>query len=86
MKELQFVIKDPDGIHARPAGIFVKRMQAFPCSVTVKKGEKQADGKKLFALMKLAAKKGETVTVTAEGEQEEAALLAVQDVINETNL
>jgi phosphocarrier protein len=86
MKQISFVIKDPDGIHARPAGILVKRMQDFPCTITFEKGDKQADGKKLFAVMKMAVKKGDTLVISADGEKEDEALAAAEEVINETGL
>ncbi|MGI6544865.1 MAG: HPr family phosphocarrier protein [Fastidiosipilaceae bacterium] len=86
MKQIQLTIKDPDGIHARPAGILVKRMQEFSSVITVEKGDRKADCKKLFALMKLAIKQGETIVLTAEGDDEEAALAAAVTVIKETGL
>lgn len=86
MLEKSFVIRDPDGIHARPAGMLVKKMQEFPCSVTFQKGEKTADGKKLFAVMKLAAKQGETLVVKVDGEQEAEAMAALESVLEESGL
>ncbi|MDR0397256.1 MAG: HPr family phosphocarrier protein [Oscillospiraceae bacterium] len=86
MERMEYVIKDPDGIHARPAGIFVKRMQEFPCAIQVEKGDKKADGKKLFAVMKMAVKKGDAITITADGEREAEAIAAVASVFAETGL
>ncbi|MDR2368075.1 MAG: HPr family phosphocarrier protein [Deltaproteobacteria bacterium] len=86
MKQMSYTITDPDGIHARPAGLLVKRLQGFPCSVTIGKGEKSADGKKLFALMKLGVKKGETINFTFDGENEDEALAATVEVLKETGL
>lgn len=86
MKQVQFLIGDPDGIHARPAGILVKSMQDFPCAITFEKGDKKADGKKLFSVMKMAVKQGETITITADGEDEEEAVAAVKKIFDETGL
>jgi phosphocarrier protein len=86
LKELSYTITDPDGIHARPAGILVKRMQEFPCNITITSGEKKADGKRLFALMKMAVKKGMTITITAEGEDEDSAIAAVAETLREAGL
>lgn len=41
MKEFKYVIKDEQGIHARPAGLFVKEAAAFPCKVIIEKMEKR---------------------------------------------
>lgn len=86
MERMEFTIQDNDGIHARPAGMIVKKMQEFPCTITFEKGDKQADGKKLFSLMKLAAKKDDTIIITIDGEQEKEALTALQQIFKETKL
>ena len=59
MKEFSYVLTDENGIHARPAGMLVKEAGKFQSTIKVTKGEKSADVKRLFALMGLAAKKGD---------------------------
>lgn len=66
-----------------PAGLLVKKAAEFPCSITLKKGEKTADAKRIFAVMSLAAKKGEELTVVCEGDQEEAAAAAMEAFLKE---
>ncbi|MDR0376521.1 MAG: HPr family phosphocarrier protein [Spirochaetaceae bacterium] len=79
MRELEHTINDPDGIHARPAGLFVKEMQKFTSRITVHRGEDEGvDGKKLISLMKLRLKCGQTFTVKAEGADEDAAIEAAR--------
>jgi len=85
MRDFGYTIKDEAGVHARPAGMFVKEMQAFESNVSLVKGEKTVSCKKLFALMGLGIKCGETVTITAEGADEDAAIEAAQ-VFLENNL
>ena len=70
MKEFSYVITDREGIHARPAGLLVKEANRFASSITLAKGDKTGDAKRIFAVMGLAAKKGETLTVTVEGSDE----------------
>ena len=74
MVSFDYTIKDALGLHARPAGILVKRLKTLPCEVTVICEDRKADAKKLFALMGMAVKCGETVTVTVEGENEQAVM------------
>ena len=86
MTEFSFTITDPNGIHARPAGLFAQKMQEFKSSITVVKdgqdaGSASADGKKLIALMKLRPKCGQTIVVKAEGEDEEAAAAAAKEFL-----
>lgn len=83
MSEFTYTIKDPDGIHARPAGMLVKKMQEFAAAVAIGKGDKTADGKKLFQVMKLGAKCGDAITVSAEGDDAEAALAAAKALLEE---
>ncbi|MDR1363497.1 MAG: HPr family phosphocarrier protein [Spirochaetaceae bacterium] len=73
MREITYTIIDPDGIHARPAGNFVEKMMQYSSKITVNRGDTSADAKKLFAIMKMRVKSGETITIRAEGEDEEAA-------------
>lgn len=83
MKTFSYVIKDPVGIHARPAGMLVKKAGEFQAAVTVKKGDKTADARRLFSLMGLAAKQGDTLTIEITGADEEAAAAALQAFLEE---
>lgn len=78
MKEFTYKICDELGIHARPAGLAVKEAGKFKSKITIYKNEKQADMKRLFAVMGLSVKQGDTVRVTIEGEDEDGALVAVE--------
>lgn len=73
MKEFQYTIKDELGIHARPAGMLVKEAGKFTSGINLIKGDKTADAKRLFALMGLGVKNGDTVTVKIDGADEETA-------------
>ena len=53
MKEFKYVVTDPEGIHARPAGILVKQAAGYKSAVTIVKGEKSADAKRIFGVMGL---------------------------------
>lgn len=65
-----YVIKDEMGIHARPAGQLVKLASGLSSAVTLGKGNKKGDARKIFAVMGLGIKCGEEMTVTVEGEKE----------------
>lgn len=78
MKEFTYVITDKEGIHARPAGALVKEAATFPCSVTIAKGDKEVDAKRIFGVMGLCAKCGEEITVRTDGEKEDEAIAALE--------
>lgn len=79
MKEFNYTIRDEVGIHARPAGLLVNTAKSTGCKVTIEKGGKLADACKLFSVMSLGVKCGDTVVVSIEGENEDAALTALEE-------
>jgi phosphocarrier protein len=80
MKSFEYTITDEIGIHARPAGILVKEAKNYESKITLKNAAgKEADVRKLMALMALAVKHGETVTISAEGADEDKAISAMED-------
>ncbi len=83
MHTFSYVIKDAEGIHARPAGLFVKAIKGFESNCTIQKGAKSVDAKKLFALMSLAAKQGEEIGFTAEGSDAELACQTAKAFLEE---
>ncbi|MDR2601602.1 MAG: HPr family phosphocarrier protein [Spirochaetaceae bacterium] len=82
MKQFEYTIVDPNGIHARPAGTLAAKIQEFESAVSLSCGDRRADGKKLIAIMKMRVKKGEKLTITAEGPDEDVAIEAVKEFIS----
>lgn len=79
MKTFTYTITDELGIHARPAGLLAKEARAFADTViTVAKDGEAVKASQLMKLMGLGVKRGDTVTVQAEGPQEEAAIAAMK--------
>lgn len=78
MREFNYIITDSQGIHARPAGLLVKEAQKYKSEITLKKDSLLADAKKIFSIMKLAAKQNENITVTCSGEDENTAAEAME--------
>ena len=78
MKEIKYVITDPLGMHARPAGMLVKAVAAYASKITVTAPTGTADARRLMALMKLAAKQGMELTITVDGADEEKAAADLQ--------
>ena len=80
MKSFDYVITDPVGIHARPAGILVKEVKNYKDSViTLAKGEKSVNLLKLMALMQMGIKQGDKVTVSVEGGDEAAVAAKIEE-------
>ena len=83
MKTFEFTVKEPLGIHARPAGMLTKEAKKYKSTILLKKGEKEVNVLKLMALMGLGVKCGETVTVTIDGEDEETCAAEIEKFFND---
>ena len=83
MKQFQYTISDPVGIHARPAGLLVKEAKKFQSEITIEKEGKAVNAPRLMALMGLGVKKDDTVTVTVSGDDEEPAAAALEKFFQE---
>lgn len=83
MKEFTYTITDPIGFHARPAGLLVKKVKEYTCDINISCNGKSASAKKLFAIMGMGIKNGETVTVSVEGENEEAVAAELETFFKE---
>lgn len=79
MKTFSYIIKDEVGIHARPAGLLVKAAKNFVSEIVIEKDGKSANAVKLMAVMGLGVKCGDTVNVSVNGADEEAAAKAMEE-------
>ncbi|MCI8857720.1 MAG: HPr family phosphocarrier protein [Clostridiaceae bacterium] len=80
MKTITVTIHDKEGLHARPAGILNKAAKGFTCSTKMAKDGQEADIKRIFAIMGLKIKCGDVLTITCDGEDEDAAIAAIGEV------
>ena len=78
MKTVEYTIKDALGIHARPAGLLVKEAGKFASKIMIASPKKEVDAKRIMGVMSLGVKKGDTVKLTIEGEDEDAAASALK--------
>lgn len=82
MKTITYTIKDELGIHARPAGMLAKKAKEFSSEITIQKDAKTVNATKLIALMGLGIKCGDNITVSASGEDEDAAIKAMEEFLS----
>ena len=78
MKEFNYEIKDEQGIHEWPAGLLVMEENKFTSTLTITKNGQTKKLTQLMMVMSLGVKKGEVVTIQADGEDEEAAIEALK--------
>lgn len=84
MKEVTKTVINPNGIHARPASIFVQECKKFQSKVTVENiaAGKSKDAKSILGVMSLGMTKGTEIKITAEGPDEDAAIEAIAALID----
>ncbi|WP_315308570.1 HPr family phosphocarrier protein [Pseudoramibacter alactolyticus] len=83
MKEFTYTITDPAGIHARPAGILVKKAQPYASEIIIDKDDKQANAKSMLSVMGLGAKNGDVIVVKADGADEADAAADLETFFKE---
>lgn len=79
--ESEFVVKGELGLHARPAGQFVALAMRFESEIQVARGEEWVDGRSILSLLSLAASRGTTLRVRAEGPDAAEAVAALGRLI-----
>lgn len=84
MKSFEYIIKDPLGIHARPAGLLVKKASSYSSAVQIRKDDRTADAKRIFAIMGLGIKTGNKITVEISGDDEEKAASELAEFFENT--
>jgi phosphocarrier protein len=72
--EKEVVIQSAQGLHARPAALFVQLANKFDCEIIVRKGNDVVNGKSIMGILMLAAERGSKIMVSAEGEDAEKAV------------
>jgi phosphocarrier protein HPr len=75
-------IENRNGLHARPAALFVKTSSRFRSEVWVEKDGERVNGKSIMGLMMLAAGKGSVLRVTAEGDDALSVLTELESLIS----
>lgn len=74
MYKQDVTITAPNGLHTRPAAQFVKEAKAFNSEITVTSNGKSTSAKSLFKLQTLGLTQGTVITISADGEDEQAAV------------
>ena len=82
MKSCQVTITNASGLHARPATFFIQKANSYRCSIWVEKDERRVNAKSLLGVLSLGIAKGMSVTLSADGQDEELALQGLQELIN----
>ncbi|MFY8269531.1 MAG: HPr family phosphocarrier protein [Terrimicrobiaceae bacterium] len=77
----EVIIDNRNGLHARPAAMFVKISSRYRAEVWVEKDGERVNGKSIMGLMMLAAGKGSKLTIFAEGIDAEKAIAEIRNLV-----
>jgi len=81
--EISVEIKNADGLHMRPAMMFVDIASQYDCEITVSNNEKSVDGKSIMQISILAATYGTKLKIRAEGRDSEKAVEALRELVED---
>ena len=74
MTEQTAVLQNQVGLHARPATYFIQKANDFKSSVWIEKDERKVNAKSLLGVLSLGVSKGDTITIIADGDDQDEAV------------
>lgn len=78
----ELIVKNKQGLHARPAAVFVQIANKFDARITVRHDDEEVNGKSIMGILMLGAEKDSRIIVEADGTDAEAALVELEKLIS----
>jgi len=78
----KMIVKNQQGLHARPAALFVQLANKFDSSITVIKDDQKINGKSIMGILMLAAEQGSEIELIVEGEDANEAIEALEEFVS----
>lgn len=82
MIEKKVIIRHKQGLHARPAALFVQVANKFDSNIYVRKGSQEVNGKSIMGILMLAAETGSQICIRAEGPDAKKAIEELEKLIS----
>jgi phosphocarrier protein HPr len=77
----QIVVQKKEGLHARPAALFVQVANKFDAKITVKRDADEVNGKSIMGILMLGAEKGSIIIIEAEGKDAQQAMKELEKIV-----
>ncbi len=77
----KITVKNKQGLHARPAALFVQIANKFDSRITVRRNKEAVNGKSIMGILTLGAEKGSQIWIEIEGEDAESAMAELEKII-----
>ncbi len=78
----ELIVKNKQGLHARPAAIFVQIANKFDARITVRRDAEEVNGKSIMGILMLGAEKGSLIIIEADGADAQKALEELEKIIS----
>jgi len=78
----ELIVKNKQGLHARPAALFVQIANKFDSRITVRRDTEEVNGKSIMGILMLGAENGSLIIIEADGQDAELALVELEKIIN----
>ena len=75
------IVKNKQGLHARPAALFVQIANKFEANINIIRDEEKVNGKSIMGILMLGAEQGAQITIEAEGKDAELALVELEKIV-----
>jgi phosphotransferase system HPr (HPr) family protein len=76
------IVRNKQGLHARPAALFVQIANKFDARVTVMYNDEKVNGKSIMGILMLGAEQGTEITIEADGRDAEAAISELEKIVS----
>ncbi|MFC1510086.1 HPr family phosphocarrier protein [Candidatus Omnitrophota bacterium] len=84
--EKKVVIKNKQGLHARPAAMFVQIVSKYDSIITIQKDEDVVNGKSIMGILTLGAQQYTAIKIIAEGEDAQEALNELEMLVSDESI
>jgi phosphocarrier protein len=78
----KLVVRNKQGLHARPAALFVQKANKFDARITIRHNGEEINGKSIMGILMLGAEKGSIIVIEAEGDDAHLAVLELEKIIS----
>lgn len=82
MEKITLTLTNPDGLHARPAALFVQQANKYESEIEIQYQGNKVNGKSIIGIMSLGAFHGEEISIIAKGIDEKKAIKELAELIN----
>lgn len=81
MVRRKLTVKNKQGLHARPAALFVQIANKYDSRITVRRDQEKVNGKSIMGILMLGVEKGTQIIIEAEGEDAQVAIADLEKIV-----